>query len=123
MNKIIGENPISHERIHQFLYASSRQAPGGIAQQAIAAIENALLDIKGKKLNVPVHTLLGGAVRNKLELYWSHCGTYRISEELSKIATVHAEIPMRGVKQSLNVSVATGVAGYEFSKIYTSLRK
>ena len=85
MKKIIGENPINHERIHQYLYASSRQAPGGIAQQAIAAIENALLDLKGKKLNVPVHTLLGGAIRNKLELYWSHCGTYRISKELSDI--------------------------------------
>ena len=46
-----------------------------------------------------------------------------VSEELSKMATVHAEIPMRGVKQSLNVSVATGVAGYEFSRIYSSLRK
>ena len=46
-----------------------------------------------------------------------------VSEELSKLATVHAEIPMRGVKQSLNVSVATGVAGYEFSRIYSSLRK
>lgn len=46
-----------------------------------------------------------------------------VSEELSEIATIHAEIPMRGVKQSLNVSVATGVAGYEFSRIYSSLRK
>ena len=46
-----------------------------------------------------------------------------VSEELSEIATVHAEIPMRGVKQSLNVSVATGVAGYEFSRIYSSIRK
>ena len=46
-----------------------------------------------------------------------------VSEELSQLATVHAEIPMRGVKQSLNVSVATGVAGYEFSRIYSSLRK
>jgi tRNA G18 (ribose-2'-O)-methylase SpoU len=46
-----------------------------------------------------------------------------VSEELSKLATIHAEIPMRGVKQSLNVSVATGVAGYEFSRIYSSLRK
>jgi len=46
-----------------------------------------------------------------------------VSEELSKMATVHAEIPMRGVKQSLNVSVAAGVAGYEFSRIYSSLRK
>lgn len=85
MDKIINHDPICHEKIHQFLYASSRQAPGGIAQQAIAAIENALLDIKGKYLNVPVHTLLGGAIRDRLPLYWSHCGTYRISEELSKI--------------------------------------
>ena len=85
MDKILDHDPICHEKIHQFLYASSRQAPGGIAQQAIAAIENALLDIKGKYLNVPVHTLLGGAIRDKLPLYWSHCGTYRISEELSKI--------------------------------------
>ena len=46
-----------------------------------------------------------------------------VSEELSSLAHVHAEIPMRGVKQSLNVSVATGIAGYEFSKVYSSLRK
>ena len=46
-----------------------------------------------------------------------------VSEELSKLATIHAEIPMRGVKQSLNVSVSTGVAGYEFSRIYSQIRK
>ena len=46
-----------------------------------------------------------------------------VSEELSSLASVHTEIPMRGVKQSLNVSVAVGIAGYEFSKVYSSLRK
>ena len=46
-----------------------------------------------------------------------------VSEELSSLASIHTEIPMRGVKQSLNVSVATGIAGYEFSKVYSSLRK
>ena len=46
-----------------------------------------------------------------------------VSEELSNLADIHAEIPMRGVKQSLNVSVATGVAGYEFSRIYSCQRK
>jgi len=46
-----------------------------------------------------------------------------VSEKLSDMADIHAEIPMRGIKQSLNVSVATGVAGYEFSRIYSSLRK
>ena len=46
-----------------------------------------------------------------------------VSEELSSLADKHIELPMRGIKQSLNVSVATGVAGYEFSRIYSSLRK
>ena len=45
-----------------------------------------------------------------------------VSEELSALADIHAEIPMRGIKQSLNVSVATGVAGYEFSRIYSNER-
>jgi len=32
---------LAHEHIHQCLYAATRQAPGGVNQQAIAAIENA----------------------------------------------------------------------------------
>ena len=43
-----------------------------------------------------------------------------VSEELAKMTDIHAEIPMRGVKQSLNVSVASGVVGYEFARIYTN---
>lgn len=78
--EIMGDDPIRHEGIVQRLYAKTRQAHGGQNQQAIAAIENALLDIKGKALGVPVHALLGGAVRDRLELYWTHCGTYRLSE-------------------------------------------
>lgn len=77
---LIGSNAMSHEAIFSRLYAMTRQAPGGINAQAIAAIENALLDIKGKALGVPVFELLGGAVRDRLRLYWSHCGTYRMHE-------------------------------------------
>lgn len=76
---IEGEDALKHELIAQKLYAVTRQATGGQNQQAIAAIENALLDIKGKALGVPVHALLGGAIRERLPLYWSHCGTYRIN--------------------------------------------
>ena len=43
-----------------------------------------------------------------------------VSEELSKLADIHVELPMRGIKQSLNVSVAVGVAGYEFSRYYAN---
>ena len=43
-----------------------------------------------------------------------------MSEELAKLADEHIEIPMRGVKQSLNVSVATGIIGYEFARRFLS---
>jgi L-alanine-DL-glutamate epimerase-like enolase superfamily enzyme len=61
------------------LYAVRRQASGGLVQQAIGAIENALLDIKARGLGVPVYELLGGPVRERIRLYWSHCGTYRLN--------------------------------------------
>jgi galactonate dehydratase len=75
---LIGMDPRPIERITSTFYAVTRQAPGGINQQAIAAIENALLDVKAKALGVPVYALFGGPVRDRLPLYWSHCGSYRL---------------------------------------------
>jgi len=77
---IIGKDVMGHERLSAELYARTRQAHGGIAQQAIAAIENALVDLKARHLDVPVYELLGGMIRDRLPLYWSHCGTYRLGQ-------------------------------------------
>jgi L-alanine-DL-glutamate epimerase-like enolase superfamily enzyme len=77
---IEGTDPFAHAVTSSRLYAMTRLARGGVNAQAIAAIENALLDIKGKALDVPVHELLGGKQRDTLALYWSHCGTFRMSE-------------------------------------------
>src|SRR5262249_814473 len=38
---------------------------------------NACLDIRGKALGVPVYELLGGAVRDRMPVYWSRCGVLR----------------------------------------------
>ena len=46
-----------------------------------------------------------------------------VSEELSNMGNIHVELPMRGVKQSLNVSVAAGVVGYEFARYYSQHKK
>ncbi|MBE25694.1 MAG: enolase [Rhodospirillaceae bacterium] len=75
---LIGTDPRAVGRISAGLYGQTRQAPGGLISQAIAAIENALVDIKAKGLGIPVYEMLGGAVRDEIELYWSHCGTYRL---------------------------------------------
>ena len=41
-----------------------------------------------------------------------------VSEALAELADIHLEIPMNGIKQSLNVSVATGIIGYELLRKY-----
>lgn len=74
---VVGMDPRQVGRISETLLATTRLAAGGLAQQAVAAIENACLDIAGKALGVPVSTLLGGALRDRLPLYWTHCGSYR----------------------------------------------
>ncbi len=81
---VIGSNPLDHERLFSTLYGTTFPASGGINAQAIAAIENALLDIKGKALGVPVYRLLGGAMRDRLRVDWSHCGTYRMHESTAR---------------------------------------
>src|SRR5258708_11912744 len=47
---LIGQDPRPTERIGATLYAMTRQAPGGINSPAIAAIENARLDLKAEAL-------------------------------------------------------------------------
>ena len=56
---------------------SSATRSGGLQSNAAGAIINACLDIKGKALGVPVYELLGGAVRERIPVYWSRCGVVR----------------------------------------------
>jgi galactonate dehydratase len=105
---IVGMDPLAIERIAAVLRGRTIQAGSGINQHAIAAIVNALLDVKGKALGVPVYALFGGALRAKIPVYWSHCGTYRVrhAELLGKpplrtfddLAQLGAEARSRGFK-------------------------
>ena len=74
---VVGHDPRAVERIYWELYRHTRQSPGSVIAKALAAVENALLDLKAKALGVPVHELFGGPTRDSVPLYWSHCGTTR----------------------------------------------
>ncbi len=75
---LIGQDPRPVQQISSGLWVRQVQAPGGVNARAIAAIENALLDLKGKALGVPVYELFGGPIRTRVPVYWSHCGSYRV---------------------------------------------
>ena len=46
-----------------------------------------------------------------------------VTEELVSLCDKHVEIPMQGVKQSLNVSVASGIIGYEVLRYYNMYKQ
>jgi galactonate dehydratase len=77
--RVIGRRVTDHEFIYAELYCATRPGAGGVIAQAIGAIENALLDAKAKALGVPCYELLGGKVRDRIRVYWSHCATWRIN--------------------------------------------
>ena len=67
---LVGENPLEINRLFEKMYwASVPSGYFGVNFHAISAIETALLDLVGKYLNVPVYTLLGGKLRDKIRIY------------------------------------------------------
>lgn len=114
---LIGSDPRAISQISTMLYAMTRTTTGGLISQAVAAVENACLDIKAKSLGVPVYELFGGALRKRLPLYWSHCGTLRARypdlfdaaplRRLDDIVALGKEVRTRGFKAlKTNILVA-----------------
>jgi galactonate dehydratase len=76
---IIGKDPMRIEDIWQVLYRGAFYRGGPILMSAIAGVEQALWDIKGKYYNAPIYDLLGGACRDRIRVY-SWIGGDRPSE-------------------------------------------
>jgi galactonate dehydratase len=71
---LIGQDPFRTEHIWQMLFRGGFFPAQRILTAAIAAIDIALWDIKGKALGVPVYQLLGGLARDKVVTYNHNVG-------------------------------------------------
>lgn len=69
MDYLIGKDPMRIEDHWNTLYRGGFYRGGPILMSAIAGIDQALWDIKGKYFNAPVHQLLGGACRDAIRVY------------------------------------------------------
>lgn len=65
----VGADPRRTEHHWQAVYRGSFYHRGAVLNSALAGIDQALWDIKGKDLGVPVHELLGGPTRNRVRVY------------------------------------------------------
>jgi galactonate dehydratase len=66
---LIGRDASQIEDTWQVLYRGGFYRGGPILSSAISGIDEALWDIKGKVTGLPVYSLLGGSVRNKMMVY------------------------------------------------------
>ena len=83
---LLGKNPDHIEHHYQWLYRSSHFM-GSVVQGALSAIDIALWDIKGKRLDVPIFDLMGGKTRDRVRCYM-HVGSgdFGSADDLAKDA-------------------------------------
>src|SRR4051794_40200311 len=71
---LVGKDPRPVAHHWQAIYRHAFYRGGPVLTSALSGIDQALWDIKGKALGVPVYELLGGPTRNRVRVY-SHAGT------------------------------------------------
>lgn len=81
---LIGRHPFQIEDIWHFFYRGAYWRRGPVTMTAIAAIDMALWDIKGKALNTPVYNLIGGKSRKKVLVY-AHAEGRDIEEAVDSV--------------------------------------
>jgi galactonate dehydratase len=133
--RIVGRDPSRIEELWSELYDHSFWAKGGgaIVFAGISAIEQALWDIKGKALGVPVYELLGGRMRDTVPVYAN--GWYGAATTPAELAKA-AERPLRdgykalkcyplaiwdggGLRHVTHRQVDRGFANLAFEKVKT----
>ena len=77
---LVGKDPLRIEHHWQHIYRSAFFRGGNVLMSALSGIDQALWDIAGKHFGVPIHALLGGAVRDRVRVY-AHWGINDMSDE------------------------------------------
>lgn len=96
---LIGKDPFQVEHHVHMMTRDSYWRTGPVLRSAISAVEAAMLDIKGKALDVPVYELLGGAHRDRIRCYANGWFTgARTAEDFATKAVEATQLGFKGLK-------------------------
>ena len=84
---LIGKDPFDQAVLHDTLFHKVvKLGPEGVGTAALAAIDIALWDVKGKVLGLPIYKLLGGAWRTRMPFYASiGRNAFRTADEVVRV--------------------------------------
>src|ERR1700675_2700525 len=99
---LIGRDARRIEDIWQYLYKGAYWRRGPVTMSAIAAVDTALWDIKGKTLNVPVYQLLGGASPAAVLVYGHASG--KVIDETIQAVSEYLKIGYRAIGAQSGIS-------------------
>ena len=104
----MGRDPFDSEAIWHEAYLKGIEAGiGGIHPGALAGIDNALWDLKGKLLNMPVYKLLGGNGMKRIQVYGSYGrfrdGRYDSPAEMASRAAGFVDEGYKAIKARMQV--------------------
>jgi mannonate dehydratase len=113
---LIGRDAHNIEDIWQYLYKGAYWRRGPVTMAAIAAVDMALWDIKGKIAGLPLYQLLGGACRTGVMVY-GHANGATIEETLEN-AAAYAEKGYKAIRLQSGVPGLKGVYGVSKDKFF-----
>lgn len=104
---LIGMDPDNIEEIWQLIYRGTYWRGGNIIMGALCGIDMALWDIKGKRAGLPLYSLLGGRVRNKV-LCYSHVLGETNQDKVEQAAEFVKKRGLRVIRLRAGLSAANG---------------
>ena len=113
---LIGADPFRTEDTWQYLYKGAYWRRGPVTMAAIAAVDVALWDIKGKALGVPVHQLIGGRSREGVTVY-GHASGDDVDEAARAVAR-YLDMGYRAVRVQAGVPGLAGTYGVGRGDLY-----
>src|ERR1700677_2036429 len=113
---ILGRDPFQAEDLWQYLYRGAYWRRGPVTMTAIAAVDMALWDIKGKALNTPVYNLLGGKSRSGVLVY-GHANGRDIAETADEVEK-YTGLGYRAVRAQFGVPGLSSTYGVGRGKLF-----
>ncbi|RQW83262.1 D-mannonate dehydratase ManD [Micromonospora globispora] len=113
---LIGRDPARIEDTWQYLYQGAYWRRGPVTMSAIAAVDTALWDIKGKVAGLPVYQLLGGRSREGVTVY-GHANGETVDEVLTEVARF-VDLGYRAVRVQCGVPGLAKTYGVSGDKMF-----